>query len=224
MRIMILKIILVIIFYRKGAVYIMRNAVINKSLLFIKANSTYDDEKLAEIKYGLESIYILITKTIIILSVAFILGIFKEVVIFSLLYSLIRMPSFGLHATKSWICLVSSLSIFLIFPVICKFITIPNYIKCIISIINIIFILKNAPADTYKRPIINKKRRERYKLLSVIIASVMCISSYFIKDNFISNAVILSVFVQLFMISPFIYKIFGLPYNNYKKYINKGLN
>lgn len=202
----------------------MRNAVINKSLLFIKKNSSYDDEKLAEIKYGLESIYILITKTIIILSVAFILGLFKEVVLFSLLYSLIRMPSFGLHATKSWICLVSSLSIFLIFPLVCKFVIIPIYIKCIISIINVIFIFKNAPADTYKRPIINKKRRERYKFLSVTVASFMCMISYFIKDNFLSNALILSVFVQLFMISPFIYKIFKLPYNNYKKYINQGLN
>ena len=44
----------------------MRDLVINKSLLFIKQNSSYNDEKLAEIKYGLESIYILITKTIII--------------------------------------------------------------------------------------------------------------------------------------------------------------
>lgn len=202
----------------------MRDLVINKSLLFIKQNSSYNDEKLAEIKYGLESIYILITKTIIILSVAFILGLFKEVVIFSLLYSLIRMPSFGLHATKSWICLVSSLSIFLIFPMICNFVIIPWFIKSIIGVINILFMFKNAPADTYKRPIINKQRRERYKFLSVMISAVMCLCSFFIKDNFISNALILSVFVQLFLISPFIYKLFGLPYNNYKKYINNGLN
>ena len=60
----------------------MRNAIINKSMLFIKDNSSYNDEKLAEIKYGLESIYILINKTIIILTVAFIIGIFNEVVIF----------------------------------------------------------------------------------------------------------------------------------------------
>ena len=188
----------------------MRDLVINKSLLFIKQNSSYNDEKLAEIKYGLESIYILITKTIIILSVAFILGVFKEVVIFSLLYSLI--------------CLVSSLSIFLIFPMICKFVIIPWFIKSIIGVINILFMFKNAPADTYKRPIINKQRRERYKFLSVMISAVMCLCSFFIKDNFISNALILSVFVQLFLISPFIYKLFGLPYNNYKKYINNGLN
>lgn len=202
----------------------MRNAIINKSMLFIKDNSSYNDEKLAEIKYGLESIYILITKTIIILAVAFILGIFKEVVIFSLLYSLIRMPSFGLHATKSWICLVSSLSIFLIFPLICKYAVIPNWIKSVIGIINILFMFKNAPADTYKRPIVNKKRRERYKLLSVLVATIMCMTSFFIKDSFLSNALILSVFVQLFLISPFVYKVFGLPYNNYKNYINNGLN
>ena len=213
-----------VFYYCKGAVYIMRNAIINKSMLFIKDNSSYNDEKLAEIKYGLESIYILITKTIIILAVAFILGIFKEVVIFSLIYSLIRMPSFGLHATKSWICLVSSLSIFIIFPLICKYVVIPIWIKSVIGIINVLFMFKNAPADTYKRPIINKQRRDRYKLLSVLLATIMCITSLFIKNSFLSNALILSVFVQLFLISPFVYKVFGLPYNNYKNYINSGLN
>ena len=49
----------------------MRNLIINSSMNFIKNNCNYEQSKLEEIKYGLESIYILITKTIIILSVAF---------------------------------------------------------------------------------------------------------------------------------------------------------
>ena len=44
----------------------MRNLIIDNSLSFIKRNCSYDDVKLAEIKYGLEAIYILITKSIII--------------------------------------------------------------------------------------------------------------------------------------------------------------
>ena len=199
----------------------MRNLIINNSLSFIKKNCSYDDIKLAEIKYGLEAIYILITKTIIILSFSFLLGIFKEVVIFTLLYSLIRMFSFGLHATKSWICLVSSLITFVTIPFICKYLYLNIYVKVILNIISIALVYKNAPADTYKRPIINKKRREMYKFISTSIAITMAMLSIIIKDNFLSNSLMFSLIVQNFMISPYIYKLFKLPYDNYKKYLNK---
>lgn len=199
----------------------MRNLLINNSLSFIKRNCSYDDVKLAEIKYGLEAIYILITKSIIIFTLSFILGIFKEVVIFTLLYSLIRMFSFGLHATKSWICLVSSLITFVTIPFICKYIDINIYLKTILNIISIILIYKNAPADTYKRPIINKKRRERYKFISTFIAIIMSFMSLVIRDNFLSNSLMFATVVQNFMISPYIYKLFKLPYDNYKKYLNE---
>ena len=199
----------------------MRNLIIDNSLSFIKRNCSYDDVKLAEIKYGLEAIYILITKSIIIFTLSFILGIFKEVVIFTLLYSLIRMFSFGLHATKSWICLVSSLITFVTIPFICKYIDINIYLKTILNIISLILIYKNAPADTYKRPIVNKKRRERYKFLSTFIAIIMSFMSLVIRDNFLSNSLMFATIVQNFMISPYIYKLFKLPYDNYKKYLNK---
>ena len=199
----------------------MRDVVINSSLNFIQKNYNYDEIKLAELKYGLEAIYILITKSIVILTSAFILGIFKEVLIFTLLYSLIRMPSFGLHATKSWICLVSSLISFITIPYICKYIEINIFIKSILGIISIIFIFKNAPADTYKRPIINKKRREVYKFISTIISIIFALLSLFITNSFISNSLLFALILQNIMISPITYKLFHLPYNNYKKYLNK---
>lgn len=199
----------------------MRGLFINNSMNFIKKNCNYDQIKLEEIKYGLEAIYILITKTIIILSVAFILGLLNEVIIFTLSYSLIRLFSFGLHATKSWICLITSLVIFLIMPLFCKNVDLNIFIKALISIINILFIYKNAPADTHKRPIVNKKRRERYKFLSTIVAILMSLIAFFINNSFLSNCLIMSIVVQNFMISPTIYKLFKLPYDNYKKYLNE---
>ena len=45
----------------------------------------YDEEKLEIIEYGLEAIYITITKTIVIFLIAFILGVVKEV-LFVLLF------------------------------------------------------------------------------------------------------------------------------------------
>ena len=201
----------------------MKNAILNYSITTIRnKDSSYDDEQLAVIRYGLESIYILVTKTIFIFTVAIILGIFKEVLIFTLFYNLIRTPSFGLHATKSWICLVASTLIFITIPYLCASININIGIRAIIGIAIILLIYKNAPADTYKRPIVSKKRRDKFKFISTCIAIIMVMISLFIKNSFIHNSLIMSLVVQCFMISPMVYKIFNLPYDNYKAYQNIG--
>jgi len=196
----------------------MRKRIINQCMNCIKNNCDYDDIKLAEIKYGLEGIYMLITKMTIIILSAIALGIIKEVAIFLLLYNFIRMPSFGLHATKSWICLVSSLLIFLIIPYLCTIITIPTWLKIGMGIVLIIMIFKNAPADTHKKPIVNPKRRKVYKALSTIIATIYIITSILTTNQFIATSLIFSLIVQSIIIAPTTYKIFNLPYDNYKVY------
>lgn len=197
----------------------MKNFVINYCLNIIKKSyPQYDEEKISIIKYGLEGIYLTVTKLIIICLIAYILGMFKEFVIFLLIYNIIRTFSFGLHATKSWICLLSSTLIFILVPLICKYIFIPIWYKVIIGIILILLFYKNAPADTHKRPIINKNRRLFFKYSSVLICVLFIYLSIFIDNMFISNCFILSLAVQAFMISPFIYKLFKLPYNNYLNY------
>ncbi len=199
----------------------MRTKIINGLMNLIKNNGNYSDDKLAEIKYGLEGVYLTISKLIIIGLLAFILGIFKEVIIFLVLYNIIRTTSFGLHATKSWICLLSSSIIFIGFPFICKYLFISNYFKMIIGLVLILLIYKNAPADTHKRPIVNPKRRLFFKYTSTFIAIIFVYCSLFVSNNFLSNCFLLSLVVQSFMISPTVYKIFKLPYNNYLTYLKE---
>ena len=198
----------------------MRERIVQKLVSYIhKKDSNYSNEQLEVIQYGLEGIYILITKSIVIFTVAYLLGIIKEVFLFTLLYNVIRMPSFGLHATKSWMCYLSSLIIFLILPYVCKTITFDPLWKGILGAISIILIYKNAPADTVKRPIIDPKRRRNYKIISTIIAITFAFLSITIKNNFLSNAFVISILLQNFMISPYIYQLFHLPYDNYKSYL-----
>lgn len=197
----------------------MRDLIINGSLSLIKKGEpNITNEKIEMIEYGLVSIYLLISKLIIIITIAWLLGIVKELLIFTFLYNLIRMTSFGLHATKSWICLIVSTIMFIGVPIICLKIVIPNSIKLVIGILLILFIFKNSPADTHKRPIINSKRRLFYKIASTIIAIIFVCLSIFIKDAFISNCLIASIACQTIFISPTVYKIFKLPYDNYKNY------
>ena len=46
-----------------------------------KKYPNYDDEKLEIIEYGLESLYIMVTKTIVISLIALVLNVFKEMLI-----------------------------------------------------------------------------------------------------------------------------------------------
>ena len=196
----------------------MRAWIIKKCMNLIKETKSFDQTKLEEIEYGLVAIYILITKAIIVFGIAIVLGVFKELIIFMIFYNIIRMPSFGLHATKSWICLVSSTILFLSGLYISLLVHINIYVKLILGVYCIIRIYKNAPADTHKRPIINPRRRVIYKTISTIIAIVFVFSSLLISYSFISNALICSLCIQTGMISPFVYKLFNLPYDNYKTY------
>ena len=136
-------------------------------------------------------------------------------------FNLIRLTSFGIHAKKSWICLITSIILFIGIPLLITNIQISNILKVIIGIINIVFIYLNSPADTKKRPIVSKKRRAVYKYISTLTAIIYTILSFVIKDNYIVNSLIFSLIIQNILISQITYKICNEPYNNYIEYLKK---
>ena len=179
----------------------------------------YDEDRLDEIRYGLEATYLSITKLVVILGVSLLLGIFKETVILLVLFNFLRLTGFGLHATKSWMCWVSSSITFLLVPFFCKSLVLPNYILVAISVVCLINFLLYAPADTVKRPLIHKKRRLFYKICTVLIASLYTVLIFTVKDTFPQNSLASAMLIEGALINPYIYKLFKLPYNNYKNYV-----
>lgn len=196
----------------------MKEIIINKAMNHIKKKGNYSEEKLAEIKYGLSTLYINITKTIVIFTLDYFLGIIKELLLILLFYGFLRLTGFGLHAKKSWQCWIGSLFTFLLLPFLVKVLSINIYVRLIISALSIIFIAIYAPADTEKRPLIRKKRRRIYKIICTITAIILTIYSFHIKNTLIQNAIFFSLILECIMISPLTYKIFKLKYANYKNY------
>ncbi len=196
----------------------MRSFLINKAMDSIKEKENYDKTKLAEIKYGLETLYITITKTIVILTAAYFLGILKELLLILLFYGALRTTGFGLHTKKSWQCWISSLIIFLLFPYLIKVMHLDVITRIIISSLSTIYILIYAPADTEKRPLIRKNKRLIYKIICTSTALGISIYQFYTKDIILQNAIIVSLIIEIMMISPFTYKIFKLKYANYKSY------
>ena len=184
----------------------------------IKNKKNYSQDELEIIAYGLEGIYLTITKAVVIFGIAICLGILKEVIFLLISYNVIRSQAFGLHATKSIYCLISSLIIFIGGSYICKYIILPFWIMIIISIICNICLFLYAPADTYKRPIVNVKKRKRFKFLSSLFGIIYTILIVIFHDNVIANYLLVGMLSSVLMILPITYKIFNLSYNNYKNY------
>lgn len=197
----------------------MKEKFLNSSINKIKIKyPNYSEEKLEEIAYGLEAIYLTFTKTIFIFIVAIILHIFKEMFILMILYNILRTTAFGMHAKKSWHCLIISTTMFIGGALFIKYVDINIYIKFIISFISYIFVIIYAPADTYKRPLINKKKRNIYKILSIIISTIYVILIVIFRNNIISTYLMLGLLESTLMIHPLTYRMFHLPYANYKTY------
>ncbi|MBQ9013344.1 MAG: accessory gene regulator B family protein [Bacilli bacterium] len=189
--------------------------------LIKKQYPKYSKEKLDEIMYGVEGIYLTITKTIIIFILAFILGIAKNLLFLLLTFNFIRLFAFGMHANNSITCLIFSSIIFLLGAFACKYLVINNYMIYILYTLCIIIIAIFSPADTVKRPLIKKRKRIKFKILSIIVSISYLIISLIIKNTHVTNYLIIGLIIECILINPLTYKIFKMPYNNYKNY---GLN
>ena len=197
----------------------MKQKFLNYSMsLVTKYNPNYDKNSLLEIKYGLELLYISITKMIIICVLAYFLGILKEMLIIVVSYNLIRPTAFGLHANKGWQCLIVTSFMFLIFPFLSRYLVIPITIKTIILMLCFIGIVMYAPADTPKHPLIKKERRKKYKIISCITTLILSFLVLYFDKNLISNLILSSIIMQVILLLPITYRLMGVRYNNYKYY------
>ena len=57
-----------------------------------------------------------------------------------------------------------------------------------------------------------------YKIITVLIASIYTMINVFIKDNILSNTLTFAILLEMVMVLPISYKLFGLTYNNYLNY------
>lgn len=198
----------------------MKELFLNNYMNMIKKNNpTFSQDKLDKIKYGIEGIYLTITKLIIILLLGFIFNILYEIILLLIFYNFLRFFGFGYHARNSLECLIISISLFFILPLlVSKQLLMFNY-KWLLIILCLINFFLFAPSDTKKRPMINKKKKIIRKCLIILITIIYSIIIPYV-DYKISSILLLSIVIQSIMVNPFIYMITNQPYNNYKNYIN----
>lgn len=201
----------------------MREVFADKNLNYISKYYKLSNTEKIKIKYGLEVLYTVITKTIGILLMSLFLKTFKETIILMGFYLLLRLFSHGIHAKKSSHCWVASILTYGAFPLLIKYFVIKKIYILIMSIIAFICFIIWAPADTPKKPLINKKKRIIDKLLTLIISTTLMFVVILSKNSLINNCIFFSYIMNIISINPLTYKLFKIPFNNYKKY-KIGLN
>ena len=196
----------------------MKEAFLNHTMNFIASNQkNLSEEDREKLSYGLEGLYMNVTKLALIFLIAFLLGFLKEFIIALILFNILRFPGFGFHASKSIVCLITSTILILGIPYLFTNIEVSLTIKIILCIVSIITFIICAPADTWKRPLTNKKKRLLRKVSACSLAIIYSVMVIIFDGNMISNLLLSALLTETILISPIMYLIFKEPYRNYKK-------
>ncbi len=170
-----------------------------------------DDERAEIIMYGLQNIIGELPKGIIILMIAYILGIFKLTVISILIIAPYRCVSGGVHMKTHIGCIIYTLLLYSGSSLLGKYIVLTGNAKIMLAIVVWIFcmimIKLYAPADTENLPILRKKERKQKQILSYIIITSEILIAIFIKNTTISGIIIFGDLIQTFTITRIAYKV-----------------
>lgn len=170
-----------------------------------------DDERAEIIYYGLKNIIGEIPKIFIMLGIAYALGVLKLALETFLIILPYRTFSGGFHLKTHIGCIVCTSLMYIGPAYLAQYIEITGIVKIasiiMIWIFGIIMLTLYAPADTENVPILRKSERKQKQILSYITLTIALIVAGIIKNEIISNIIIIGYFIQTCTITRLAYKI-----------------
>ena len=170
-----------------------------------------DDERAEVIMYGLQNIIGELPKGIVILLIAYLLGIFKLTLVSVLIIAPYRCVSGGVHMKTHIGCIIYTLILYSGSALLGKYLVLTGVTKYIVAFVVwtfcMIMITLYAPADTENVPILRKKERKQKKIFSYIILTVEFIIALIIKNTTITGIIIMGDLIQTLTITRLAYSI-----------------
>ena len=177
-----------------------------------------DDERAEIIMYGLQNIIGEMPKGIIILIIAYFLGIFKLTLMSVLIVAPYRCFSGGVHMKTHIGCIIYTLILYSGSALLGKYIVLSGIVKYIAVFVVwtfcMIMVKLYAPADTENVPILQKKERKKKQIFSYIILTVEFVIAIFITNPVISGIIIFGDFIQTLTITRLAYKLTDNKYGH----------
>lgn len=170
-----------------------------------------DDERAEVINYGLQNIVGEIPKIFLLLVIAFVLGMLKEVMFMFIVLIPYRGASGGFHLKTHIGCILGTTVFYCGIVFLSQHIILVNIAKYIVIgiswILGMLMIKLYAPADTENVPILSIKERKRKQMISYIAYSIGLVAALFIKNDIISNILIFGNILQTLTITKLAYKL-----------------
>ena len=170
-----------------------------------------DDDRAEVINYGLQNIVGEIPKIFLLFIIAFVLGIFKEVLFMFIVLIPYRGASGGFHLKTHLGCILGTTAFYCGNVLLSQHIVLDDITKYIFIAIGWIFgmvmIKLYAPADTENVPILSKKDRKKKQMIAYITYSIGLIVALFIQNNVISNILLFGNLLQTLTITKLAYRL-----------------
>ena len=175
-------------------------------------NPDVSEEELEVANFGLQLIVGEMPKMLLLIAIAFLLGIGELTILAFAVVLPFKTCSGGFHLKSHIGCIVGTILFYCGNVMISKNIVFePIWVKYIVIVLTWIFGMimckKYAPADTENVPIISKKERNKKRVLSYITLTISLVIAMFIQDSTISNIIIIGMLLQSISISRFAYNI-----------------
>ena len=189
-----------------------------KIINYFKINLNLSNEDIEKLSIGVTIILFNIFEAALVFISAFLLGIIKETILFSIIFIPLRMLAAGVHCKTGSACIITTLSFYIGSTLLSKYYPVINSYAFIIGIICTIALFKYAPADTQNRPILGQEQRKKLKIKTMLIASLILLINLLISNNILFNCSMYALLLETLSVLPLTYKAFGVKYNNYKSY------
>ncbi len=189
------------------------NILENMSRYAVKAMKTklkdMDDEKCDIVNYGLYVLLSDIVKSTILLSIAYMLGIFLYCIAAMAGVAVLRTFFGGVHS-KTWLgCLMAN--ILLIYGNVYFSLSLSNlnsfYINSLIYLVCFLIVFLYVPADHENKPVESKKQRKLLRWLSFTLLAVHYLVSVLVLSQPFSNILAISALTSSVSTLPSVYKI-----------------
>jgi len=157
---------------------------------------TYD-----KLWYGTHVFYINACKTLLLILIAWRLGVLPYVAVFALGYGALRSFSFGVHLESSLLCTLSGLVYYLGGVGLSLRYDFPPVVKALLLAGCAFSVIAFAPVETIKRPI-PKSRRKGYKLLSLCVLAAITVAVIILGSSPYGNILCMASICQAVNLLP----------------------
>lgn len=187
-----------------------------------------DKEREEVIKYGMQLIIGEIPKIILLFAVAFVLGIGWLTVFAFIAILPYKSATGGFHLKSHVGCIVGTFAFYCGAVWLSQNIVFnPEYVKYFVIgaiwIFGACMVSKYAPADTINLPILSSKERKNKKVLSYVMLTATLIVAGVVRDNVLSNILLVEVFLQTLTITRVAYYLTKNEYG-YETYMKESAN